>query len=154
MPWRQAEPLGRNRRAVPRRRRDRWFVLAKGSTGRYCPTHRRAREFWCSARRAIDRSLARRFFSGAGAVLMGTHDSGVEHHVLVVVVTRQQLENALENSALGPSAEALVEDLPIPETLRQIAPGDTRPISVHHRIDEQSIVCLGAAISTLATRQK
>src|SRR5258708_12342776 len=116
MPWRQAEPLGRNRRAVPRRRRDRWFVLAKASTRRDCPTHRRAREFWCSARRAIDRSLARRFFSGAGAVLMGTHDGGVEHHVLVVVVTPQQLENALENSPLCPSAQPLTKHLPLPTT--------------------------------------
>jgi hypothetical protein len=94
------------------------------------------------------------FFSGAGAVLMSAHDSGVDHHVFVVVIAGQQLENALENLALGPSAEALVDDLPIPETLRQVAPRDTRPISVQHRINEQSIVGRGAADMALASRQK
>src|SRR5258708_19636709 len=128
--------------------------MAKASTRRDCPTHRRVREFWCSVRRAIDRSLARRFFSGAGAVLMSAHDSGVDHHVFVVVIARQQLENALENPALGPSAEALVDDLPIPETLRQVAPRDTPPISVQHRIDEQSIVARGAADMPLSPTHK
>src|SRR5260370_7607435 len=128
--------------------------MAKASTRRDCPRHRRAREFWCSVRRAIDRSLARRFFSGAGAVLMSAHNSGVDHHVLVVVITRQQLENALENSVLGPSAEALVDDLPIPETLRQIAPRDTRPIPLQHRIDEQSICGRGPAAMAPPPRQR
>ena len=85
---------------------------------------------------------------------MSAHDRGVDHHVLVVVVTRQQLENALENPALGPSVEALVDDLPIPEALRQIAPGDTRPISVQNCIDKQSVVGRGAADVALASRQK
>src|SRR5258708_23242442 len=128
--------------------------MAKASTRRDCPTHRRVREFWCSVRRAIDRSLARRFFSGAGAVLMSAHDSGVDHHVFVVVIARQQLENALENLALGPSAEALVDDLPIPETLRQVAPLNTSPISVQHRVDEQSTFGRRAAYRARASRQK
>ena len=85
---------------------------------------------------------------------MSAHDGGVDHHVLVVVITRQQLENALENPALGPSAEALVDDLPIPETLRQIAPRDTSPIAVQDCIDEQSIVGRGAADMALTSRQK
>ena len=83
---------------------------------------------------------------------MSAHDSGVDHHVFVVVIARQQLENALENLALGPSAEALVDDLPIPETLWQVALRDTRPISVQHRIDEQSIVGRGASDMALASR--
>jgi len=36
--------------------------------------------------------VARRFFSRAGAMLMRAHDGGVDHHVFVVVITRQQLE--------------------------------------------------------------
>jgi hypothetical protein len=34
------------------------------------------------------------------------------------VVACQQLENSLENAALGPSTEALVHDLPVAETCR------------------------------------
>jgi hypothetical protein len=41
-------------------------------------------------------------------MLMSPHDSGVEHHVFVVMVAGQQPENALENAALGPSAKTLV----------------------------------------------
>jgi hypothetical protein len=98
--------------------------------------------------------LARRFFSCAGAVLMSAHDRGVDHHVFVVVVARQHLENTLENPAPGPSVEALVDDLPISEALRQIAPRDTSPISVQNCIDEQSIVGRGAADMALPSRQK
>jgi hypothetical protein len=32
-------------------------------------------------------------------MLIGAHDGGVQHHVFVIVVARQQLENALENAA-------------------------------------------------------
>ena len=85
---------------------------------------------------------------------MSAHDGGVDHHVFVIVIACQHLENALENSALGPPAEALIDHLPVPETLRQIAPGDTRPVSVQHRIDEQSIVGCGAADMALASGQK
>jgi hypothetical protein len=38
------------------------------------------------------------------------------------MIARQQLENALENSAFRPPAETLMNDLPIAETLRQITP--------------------------------
>jgi hypothetical protein len=44
---------------------------------------------------------------------MRPHDSGVDHHVLVVVIARQQPKNALENAALRPPIKALVDDLPI-----------------------------------------
>ena len=98
------------------------------------------REFWWSVRRAIGRSLADRFFSRAGTVLMGAHDGGVDHHVFVVVIARQQLENALENAAFRPSAEALVHDLPVTETRRKITPGDSRSVSVKNGFDEQPIV--------------
>jgi hypothetical protein len=56
------------------------------------------------------------------------------------VITRQQLENTLENSALRPPIEALVDDLPIAKALREIAPRDTSSISVDNRLDEQSII--------------
>src|SRR3982074_1728370 len=92
--------------------------------------HRRAREFWWSVRCAIGRSLASRFFSRAGAVLMSANDCSVDHHVFVVGIARQQLENTVENAALCPSAKALVHDPPVAETRRQITPGNSRSISV------------------------
>src|SRR5689334_1759159 len=102
--------------------------------------HRRAREFWCSIHPVTGRSPGRRFFTRASSVLMGTHDRGVNHHVFVVVITRQKLEYAPENATLRPPAEALIGHLPVPETLRQIAPGDPRSVSIKNRVDEQSIV--------------
>src|SRR6202521_2377272 len=80
------------------------------------------------------------FFSRAGAVLMSAHDGGVDHYVFVVVIACQQLENALENAALRPSAKALVHDLPVAETRRQITPRNASSISVENGFDEQPIV--------------
>jgi len=39
-------------------------------------------------------------------MLVSAHDGGVDHHVLVIVITRQSLENTFKNATLGPSAEA------------------------------------------------
>jgi hypothetical protein len=71
----------------------------------------------------IGRSLAGRFFSRASAVLMRAHDGGVDHHVFVVAIACQQLENAIKSAALRPPAETLVYDLPVAETRGQITPG-------------------------------
>src|SRR5260370_40726299 len=49
------------------------------------------------------------FFSRAGAVLMSAYNGGVDHHVFVVVIAAQQLKNTLENPALRPSAEPLMD---------------------------------------------
>ena len=78
-----------------------------------------------SAARSADR-LRAVFFSCPGTVLVSAHDGGIDHHVFVVVIARQLLENALENSALRPSTKALMNDLPIPKALRQIAPGNAQ----------------------------
>ena len=85
---------------------------------------------------------------------MRPHDGGVDHHVFVVVIARQKPENALENAALRPPIKALVDDLPVAETLRQIAPGNARSIAVHDGFHKQSIVRRRAADMSLATRQK
>ena len=89
--------------------------------------------------------LARRFFSRSGAVLVSADNGGIDHHVFVVVIARQHLENALENPALRPPTEALVDDFPIPETLREITPRNAGSISVKNRFDEQSIICRRAS---------
>jgi len=57
-------------------------------------------------------------------MLMSAHDGGVDHHVFVVGIACQQLENALENAALRPSAKALVHNLPVAKSRVQITPGD------------------------------
>jgi len=94
------------------------------------------------------------FFSCAGAVLVSAHDGGVDHHVFVVVVTGQQLENALENPALRPAAKALMDDLPIAEALGQIAPGNAGSIAVQDGFDKQSIVRRRASHMAFAAGQK
>ena len=85
---------------------------------------------------------------------MRAHDRGINHHVFVVMVARQQLENALENPALRPSAEALVDDFPISETLRKITPRNAGSIPVQNRLDEQPIIRRRAADMAFAARQK
>jgi hypothetical protein len=87
-------------------------------------------------------------------VLVSAHDGGVNHHVLVIVIARQLLENALENPTLRPSTEALMDDLPITKALRQITPRDASPISVQNSFNEQSVVGRSAAYVAFATRQK
>ena len=66
----------------------------------------------------ICRWLVRRFFSRTCTVLMGAYDGGVNHHVFVIVITRQQLENTLKNPALRPSTKPLMNRFPVTETLR------------------------------------
>src|ERR1700704_1367915 len=58
------------------------------------------------------------FFFAHHTVLMSAYDSGIDHHVFVVWIAAQQLENTLENSALRPSAETLMNRFPMAETLR------------------------------------
>ena len=84
----------------------------------------------------IDRSLARRLFLRPGAMLMRADNGGIDHHVFVVVIARQHLENSLENPALRPPTEALVDDFPITETLGEIPPRNAGSISVENRFHE------------------
>jgi hypothetical protein len=79
---------------------------------------------------------------------------GVDHHVLVVMVARQQLENAFENSALRPPAEPLVDDFPIPEALGKVTPRNPGSIPVQNGLDEQPIIRRRAANMAFAARQK
>jgi hypothetical protein len=57
-------------------------------------------------------------------MLVSAHDGGVNYHVFVVMIAGQEIENPLENAALGPSVEALIDDLPVAKALGQIAPRD------------------------------
>src|SRR5277367_1981194 len=78
-------------------------------------------------------------------MLVSAHDSGVNHHILVVVVAGQKPENPLENAALGPSIEALIDDLPVAKALGQITPRDAGSKPEEDGFDEQAIVRRRAA---------
>ena len=69
-------------------------------------------------------------------MLVSAHDGGVNHHVLVVVIAGQEPENPLENAALGPSVEALIDDLPVAKALGQIAPRDAGAKPEQNGFDE------------------
>lgn len=87
-------------------------------------------------------------------MLVSAHNGGVDHHVLVVGITGQLLEDAFENPALRPAIEALIDNLPITETLGQIPPRNPRSVSVHNGVHKQSIIRCSAADMALAARQK
>ena len=92
-------------------------------------------------------------FFGPGAMLVCAHDGGVNHHVFVVVIAGQEPETPLENPALGPSVEALIDDLPVAKTLGQIAPRDAGSKPEENGFDEQAIVPGRAAHVAFAARQ-
>ena len=87
-------------------------------------------------------------------MLVSAHNGGVDHHVFVVVIARQLLENALENPALRPPAESLINDFPIAETLGQIAPRNPGSISVENGFDELSVIRRRAADMAFAAGEK
>ena len=84
---------------------------------------------------------------------MSAHDGGVNHHVFVVVIAGQEPENPLENAALGPSVEALIDDLPVTKALGQIAPRDAGAKPEENGFDEQAIIRRRAAHMAIAARQ-
>ena len=84
---------------------------------------------------------------------MSAHDGGVNHHLLVVVIAGQEPENPLENAALGPSVEVLIDNLPVAKALGRIAPRDAGAKSEENGFDEQAIVRRRAANMALAARQ-
>jgi hypothetical protein len=86
-------------------------------------------------------------------MLMRAHDGGIDHHVLVIVIARQQLENTLENPTLRPTAKALIDDLPIAKTLGEITPGNPGSISIENRFNEQPIIRRRAPDMAFPARQ-
>src|SRR5258707_10918845 len=86
-------------------------------------------------------------------MLVSAHDGGVNHHVLVVVIAGQEPENPLENTALGPSVEALIDDLPVAKALGQIAPRDAGSKPEQNGFDEQAVVRPPTAPIAFSARQ-
>jgi hypothetical protein len=91
---------------------------------------------------------------GAGAVLMGAHDGAVDHRVLVVGIACEVLEDALPHTRVGPAAEAPMHLHTIAEAFGQVAPGNTGPVAVEHRLDEQPIIRRRDADPALLPRQQ
>ena len=93
-------------------------------------------------------------------MLVSAHDGGVDHHVFVVVIARQLFENALENPALirsarpSPPAEPLVDDFPITETLRKVAPRNASSVPEKNGLHKQPIVGRRAAHMSFSAGQK
>ena len=86
-------------------------------------------------------------------MLVSAHDGGVDHHIFVVVIAGQEPENPLENTALGPSVEALIDDFPVAKALGQIAPRNAGSKPEENGFDEQPIVRRRAAHMAFTTRQ-
>src|SRR6516162_2327685 len=70
------------------------------------------------------------------------------------VIARQHLENPLENTAFGPSTEALMHRFPVTKPLRQVAPRTASSIAVEHGFDEQAIILCGASDMAFTARKK
>jgi hypothetical protein len=86
-------------------------------------------------------------------MLMSAHNGGVDHHVFVIGVARQQLENPLKNPTLRPATETLMHALPIAEARRQIAPRNTGSEPVQNGFNEQPVIRRRPSDMAFATRQ-
>jgi len=84
---------------------------------------------------------------------MSANNSGVDHHVFVIGVARQQLENSCKNPALCPAAETLMYALPIAKARRQIAPRNTGSKPVQNGFNEQPVIPRRTSDMAFATRQ-
>src|ERR1700710_3324074 len=70
---------------------------------------------------------------------MRAHDGAVDHRIVVASFSGEVLEHAFPNAGDGPAAEASLHLDPIPETLRQVTPGDPGPIALKDSLDKQPI---------------
>jgi len=87
-------------------------------------------------------------------VLVSPNDGAVDHRVLVVGIGCEMLKEALPHPGFGPATEPPVRVLPVPEAFRQVAPRDSRAISIQNRLDEAAIVAGGCpGITWLAGKQ-
>jgi hypothetical protein len=84
---------------------------------------------------------------------MSTHNSSVDHHVFVVGVARQPLENAFKNTAPRPSAETLMRALPMTEAFRQISPRNPGSEPIQNSLNEPPVIRRGASDVALPARQ-
>src|SRR5882757_101678 len=119
---------------------DHWIVPARDESRVDCPTHPPAHESWCSARLCCVRSLAGRFFTRSGTVLMRTHNGAIDHRVLIVGIDTERLKYLRPHAALSPTTMPSMGILPIPKPCRQVTPGNPRTVTVQHRFDKSPII--------------
>jgi len=73
-------------------------------------------------------------------VLVCPDNSAVNHRVFVVDITGQLIEHKRPNAALGPTAEAGMNDSEMAKAGGKVSPGDPDPIPIQHRLDKQAMV--------------
>ena len=109
---------------------------------------------WSSVRRASGRCAGCQPFLGAGRMLMGAHNGGIEKQLLQVGVAAQALGHALPDTVLTPAGEAHIRPVPMPEFLGQVAPWAAGTHDPQDGLDEAPIVpCSAARIAHLARQQ-
>ena len=86
---------------------------------------------------------------------MDLHDGAVDERVFEVRLTGQLLEDRVKYPPQGPPAEAFPNREPLPEALRQIAPGRTRAHDPQHPLERRTIVAAGTpGIAFLAWKER
>jgi hypothetical protein len=78
-------------------------------------------------------------------VLVHPDDGAIDDHVLEVRVVRQGLEDPIEHASLDPSAKALKDRVPVPESLGKVAPRCPDTHNPKNRFDEKPVVRSRAA---------
>jgi hypothetical protein len=83
------------------------------------------------------------------------HDGAVDERVFEIRLAGQFPEHRVKYPAQGPPAEALPNREPLPEALRQIAPGRTRAHDPQHPLERRTIVAAGApGVAFLARKER
>jgi hypothetical protein len=85
----------------------------------------------------------------AGAVPVDFHDRSVDERVFEIRFVRQCPENPFKRALERPAPEALPDREPIPEALRQIAPGCAGAHDPQHTFHKHAVVVSRAAGITL-----
>ena len=91
------------------------LARAEASPVRDGPGRRRAHEFGGSVRRGI--YLWPRTVFGCGVMLVSAHDGGVNHHVIVVVIARQELKTRSKTPLWAHRLKRWIDDLPVAKAL-------------------------------------
>jgi hypothetical protein len=85
---------------------------------------------------------------------MSAYNCGINHHVFVVGIACQQLEDPLENAALHSTAEPLMYRFPVAEARRQITPWNTSSKPVQNSFDEQPVISCRSTYMACAAGQE
>lgn len=87
-------------------------------------------------------------------MLVGAHDSRVNHGVCVVRILGKSVKDALPDTCLAPARMARMHYAKVPKGLRQVPLGDAGAVAVQHGIDEQTVVACGRSGLTCLAGQE